>query len=346
MTCPYDVDDVIAGAEPGETYRVLRRLAEGASAFVFEAYDPRHRRRVALKILRQPLSAETMERQGRALKALAHPGVVRVLSFGLTADRYGTPYFVLPLLSGAPLRTVLDDHGAFGLERSVDYACELFHALAYAHARGILHRDVRPENIFLERLAPVVHRVVLLDFGESPERATLVSPLPDRGGHPAYSAPELFYGHEPSVASDLYAAGLVLFEMLTGVHAFGAESRDWAYTHYFSVPPALESLLPVAPPALWTLVTSLLAKPVRLRPSSAEACAQALSAIKEELLVPSPCSTTEDEVDAVLRRIAGPRPDEDTQLDPPPPSLLRRASGPDDTDERPPPFSDVCNSQR
>lgn len=346
MTCPYDLGAIVPAGRQGHHYRLVRRVGDGASAFVFEAdrlsaKERGPRERVAFKLFRQTVSPEELQTECAALHALAHPGIVRILSFGFTRDSLRLPYIVMPLLSGGPLRTLLDGHGALTLARSVDYAIEMFAALETAHAVKLLHRDLRPSNIFLERIAPLIHRVVLLDFGLSPESASCVPPALGLLGHPAYAAPELFYGKPHSVGTDIYAAGLVFYEMLTGTHALGSTSHDWAYTHYFSIAPPLDSLLPTAPPLLVDFVASVLAKVVRLRPPSAKACALALSAIQEELLVPSPNSTSEDGVDSLLRRLAGPASDEDTQVEGPPSHLLRQASNPDDTDECAPPSA--CN---
>ncbi|MGH7294716.1 MAG: serine/threonine-protein kinase [Polyangiaceae bacterium] len=340
MTCHYDIGAIVRAGQYGGLYRLVRRIADGASGFVFEADDFGADERVALKLFRMGVvSFEHMGPECAALQTLAHPGIVRVRSYGVTRDSLRIPYIVMPLLKGASLRTTLNEHGALPLERAIDYGIEMFFALEHAHAAGILHRDLRPSNVYLERLAATVHRLVLVDFGLSIDKTSRFLSAPTSMGHPAYAAPELFYGHKPSVATDLYAAGLVLFEMLTATHALGEPSQDWAGVHYFSVPPSLTALVPAAPPALAALVEALLSKVVHLRPASAEACAQALAAIQEDLLVPSPNPTTEDGVDSLLRHIGGPSPDEDTQVEPPSPSLLRRASGADDTDKRSPPSS-------
>jgi eukaryotic-like serine/threonine-protein kinase len=346
MTCPYDLGAIVPSGRKRHHYRLVSRLGDGASAFVFEAdqlsaKERRPRERVAFKLFRQSISPEQFETECGALHALTHPGIVRILSYGFTGDSLRLPYVVMPLLRGGSLRTTLDGHGAFTLARSIDYAIEIFAALERAHAAELVHRDLRPSNIFLERIAPSIHRVVLLDFGLLPQSVSCVPPALGLLGHPAYAAPELFYGKPHSVSTDIYAAGLVFYEMLTGTHALGSTSHDWAYTHYFSIAPSLDSLLRTAPPALVDFVASVLAKVVRLRPPSAKACALALSAIQEELLVPSPNSTSEDGVDSLLRRLAGPASDEDTQIEGPPSQLLRQASDPDDTDECPPPAS--CN---
>ena len=336
MRCPYDVGAIVRANENGDIYRLLCRLGDGASAFVFEAGHLRTGERVALKLLRQSVSAKRMDRECAPVQALAHSSIVRLLDFGFTRDDHHMPYLVMPLLRGASLRTVLDSQPPLGVERGIDYGSEIFAALAHAHAAKLLHGDLRPANIFVERLAPLAHGVVLMDFGLSSALSEDFPPTQRSIGDPRYAAPELFYGHAPSVATDLYAAGLVLFEMLTGTHALGAASNDWGYTHYFAAAPPLQALLPAAPAALVALLASLLAKPVRERPPSAEACVDALSAIQKDLFVPGSNSTTEDGVDSMLKRIAGPDSEEDTQVDPPPPSLLREASDADDTDERPP----------
>ena len=339
MRCPYDVGAIVHTKKSGDSYQLLCRLGDGASAFVFEAAHLRTGERVALKLLRQSVSAPRMERECVPLQALAHSSIVRLLDFGFTRDDHQMPYVVMPLLRGAPLRTVLDGQPPLGVERAVDYGSELFAALAHAHAARLLHGDVRPANIFVERLAPLVHGVVLMDFALPSTLGEDFPPTRRAMGDPRYAAPELFYGHAPSIATDLYAAGLVLFEMVTGTHALGAASHDWGYTHYFAPAPPLLALEPAAPAALVALLASLLAKQPRERPSSAGACVEALSAIQRDLLVPGHNPTTEDGVDSMLKRIAGPDSGEITEVDPPPPSLLREASDADDTDECAPPTS-------
>jgi len=341
MKCPYDVGAIVHAGDLGETYRLVRRLGDGASAFVYEAEDFTRGRRVALKLLRPGASPARMKREWRALQTLRHPGIVRLLSFGFTRDAHRIPYLAMPVLGGAPLRTVVDGQRALGLERGVDHGIELFDALAHAHRAGIVHRDLRPENLFLERTAPLVHRLVLLDFGLAYAARARVPTAQAMTGHPRYAAPELFYSGAPTFATDLYAAGLVVFEMLTGTHALGATSDEWRLTHSVALPPPLEAVLPRAPPALAALQASLLAKHARDRPPSAEICAQTLRSIREALPVAGNVDpTNEDGVDSVLRRIAGAAADEITQVDAPPVSLLRQASLPDDTEVDPPSSSE------
>lgn len=333
----YYVGALVRSGHGSDIYRLVRRLGDGASASVFEAVDLRRGHSVALKLLRRGAPPAPLRRECAALQALVHPNIVRLLSFGFTPE--GVAYLVMPLLKGTQLRVVLDQQGPLGLERSLDCATELFAGLAVAHAAGILHGDLRPDNLLLERLAPRVHRLVLLDFGLScsTEAATAATRQPI--GDPRYAAPELFFGRHRSFATDLYAAGLVLFEMITGKHPLEAEGDDWTFTHSFVRPAPLGAVAPGTPAALEVLQASLLAKDPRERPASADECAQAIGAIQQRLLSGEIYPTTEDVVDSLLRRVAGPDPEEDTQVQPPPPSLLREASGSDDTDQSGPPSS-------
>ena len=339
MKFPYGVGALVPAGLAGDIYRLVRPLGDGASAFVYEAEDVGRGLRVALKLLRDDASPARMRSEWRALQSLSHASIVRVLACGFTRDAHRVPYLAMPLLGGASLRAVLDAEGSLGLERSLDHGIELFGALAHAHRAGLVHRDLRPDNIFLERIAPLVHRLVVLDFGLACAPGVAIPAEGGLDGHAHYTAPELFYGVAPSFATDLYAAGLVLFEMLTGVHALGGGCENWRHMHSSVATPPLEALVPTAPAALIELQASLLAKDARERPPSAEACGKALCAMQEELLVAAPNSTTEDGVDSLLRRLAGPAADEVTQEDSPRPSLLRLASLPDDTDKHQPPSS-------
>ncbi len=334
MSWPYPLGAVVHG-EADDVFVLIRRLGEGSSAFVYEADDLRRGVRVALKLQRVGAPPTRLRRERAALCELFHPNIVRLHAFGMTRDARRIPYLATTLLAGASLRAVLTEQGALGLERAVDYGIDLFDALAAAQEIHIAHRDVRPENAFVERVAPRVHRLVLHDFG-------LVCPAVGRVtaqgaiGDLRYAAPEILHGGAPSFRSDLYAAGLVLFEMLTGNHALASHSDNWWATHASVRPPALEALVPDAPRILAALVASLLAKSARDRPESASACSQTLRDARDELHATTANPTFEDGVDSLLRHLGGPAADEVTQVEPPRPSLLQRASAPSDTDLEPP----------
>jgi serine/threonine-protein kinase len=318
MSWPYAVGSVVHAGADGDIYRLVRCLGESPSAVVYHAEDLRGRcPEVALKLLRRDLATTAVRREWRTLAALRHPNIVRLLSFGTTRDGHRIPYLAMPLLRGASLRDTLAYSGTLGLWRSVEHAIELADALTEAHRRKIVHRDLRPENLFLTRPEPRIQVLVVLDFGLAcfaGVRSQLTQALV---GHPRYAAPELFEDARPSPAADVFAAGLVLREMLTGS----------------AIPAPLE--LRGAPPPLVSLIASVVAESAKQRPSAPQ-LAQALREIQRALPV-NANTTEEDPIDSVLRQIAGPDSDEVTQDHPPPSSLLRHAGlAEDDTDVDPP----------
>jgi serine/threonine protein kinase len=160
-------------------------------------------------------------------------------------------------------------------------------------------------------------------------------------GHPRYAAPELFWGGLPSVTTDLYASGLVLFEMITGVHALAVASADWRYTHCYVEATALEALVPNAPSSLCALLRCMLSKTKSERPHSADACLQLLRVAQRDVAIAAvnANATTEDAVDSLLRQLGGAGPEEITLVDPPSSHLLHESGEANDTLPSPPPSS-------
>jgi serine/threonine-protein kinase len=226
----------------GGRYRIERALGEGASARVFAARTPEGAL-VALKLLHEhadPSDAERrrLEREARALNGIEHPAVVRVLDFGVDER---TPYLVVEHLMGEPLDVViargLPPHDGLVLGRHV------IDGLAAVHAAGVLHRDVKPGNVFVLPGG----RVKLLDFGlakfTDEARWGEHSQLTRTGaqlGTPAYMPPELWFGEAADAASDVYSAGVLLFECVTGVTPFDADGRlAWVRAHATTPVPRL-----------------------------------------------------------------------------------------------------------
>ena len=217
----------------GTGFCARRKLGGGASSEVFEAEGP-NGQRCAVKVLRALHldtrdSVRRLELEGRALADLDHPNLVRVIDAGVTHD--GRPWFAMPKLIGETLRDRLDRAGPI---KSVE-ACSLFlgllDGLAAAHAAGIVHRDLKPANLFLvarpKRLGANTgdrDRCVVLDFGIA--KITGVVGDASTGGYvlgtPRYLAPEQVLGGAVDARTDVYAAGLVLYEMLTGKSPFAA----------------------------------------------------------------------------------------------------------------------------
>jgi hypothetical protein len=184
-------------------YRIERPLAQGGMGSVFRATDTRLHRSVAIKIPAESFS-ERFEREARAIAALNHPHIC-------TVHDVGPAYLVMELVEGETLAARLL-RGRLPLEQTVEYGAQIASALAAAHARGIVHRDLKPANIMLTKSG-----VKLLDFGlsRSPEDVHATAEW-ERMGTPAYMAPEQFDGRPADARTDIYAFGLVLFEMATG----------------------------------------------------------------------------------------------------------------------------------
>lgn len=214
-------------AFPG--YRVLRKIGTGGMGVVFEAEDIEHQRPVALKVLRPHLArdlefvAQFIE-EVRLLTALRHPGIVQVHGRGHTGALH---YVAMEFVEGSSVRTALRERGRLAPETASRIALEAARALNVAHQQaGVIHGDVKPGNMLLH----VSGRMKLCDFGlarvEQRTRARREEPaLSDRRGTAAYAAPERFgRGGQPSLASDAYALGISLFQMLTGRLPFAAGS--------------------------------------------------------------------------------------------------------------------------
>lgn len=212
-------------------YRVQEALGEGGAGTVYRAVHVALGREVALKVLHREYGASPelrarFEREARALSALSHPNVVGVLDSGVSGDQ---PYLVMELLRGQSLLERLKK-GPLPLDEAVFVMRQLLTALAFVHESGLVHRDVKPANVFLSDSKEGA-AVRLLDFGlakfaapESDQKA-----LTQAGqvfGTPLYMAPEQVAGQEADARVDVYAAGIVFFEMLTGVPPFRGDASD------------------------------------------------------------------------------------------------------------------------
>ncbi len=198
------------------TYQLLGVLGTGGVATVHRAFHCEQGVEVALKLvpLRDHETAQRFEREVRATQALAHPGIVRVLDAG-TCDGGRQGFLAMDLLRGPSLRQVLRDRGALPAPEALAILAQLVDALAHAHRRGILHRDVKPENVML------AERPILIDFGlAQPDDAAALTAAGFCCGSPSYVAPERLLGRPHRATSDVYAAGVVGYELLTGARPF------------------------------------------------------------------------------------------------------------------------------
>ncbi|MFO0709544.1 MAG: serine/threonine-protein kinase [Sandaracinus sp.] len=262
-------------------YRIERILGAGGMGEVYGATQLNLGRKVALKVLRPELAAQEgaltrFEREARVAAALDHPNAVEIYDFGKSQ---GYVYLAMELLSGAPLRAIVDEHlPLLPLPRVVRIVSEIAGVLVKAHAIGLVHRDLKPDNVFLE--PPVVagaeERVVVVDFGLAfIDGAGDIGRLTREGqvtGTPDYLSPEQSLGRDVGPPSDMYALGCMLYEMLSGRVPFKGAYVQVLTQQVYSVPPPLSSIQPdvQVPHALESLVMRLLDKDPTARPTAGE----------------------------------------------------------------------------
>jgi serine/threonine-protein kinase len=254
-------------------YEIVSHLGTGGMGAVYRARHVPLRREVALKLI-QPELAPRFEREARTAALLSHPGCVRVFDYGAAPD--GTLYLALELLFGPTLSESLAP-GRLSIDASVRIAREMLSALAHAHERDVLHRDVKPDNVVL-----TARGAVLIDFGLARLRDDVpLTPVGLCVGSASYLAPECLLGRPADARADLYAVGIVLYQMLTGRLPFeGASVLDIARLQIQQAPRPPRELVPAIPPALESLILRVLAK----EPGDRFPHARAMS----EALVPSP----------------------------------------------------------
>ncbi len=215
-------NDRLVGSVLDGRYRIESRIARGGMAKVYLAEDTRLERQVAIKIMHDHLTddgdfAVKFIREARHTARLAHPNIMSVFDQGHVDD---TLYLVMEYLPGMTLRDLLNDYGTLTIEQSLDITRAVLQALSVAHREGILHRDVKPENVILVNDG----RIKIGDFG----LARPVNNATDTGksllGTVAYIAPELLTRSQADNRSDLYSVGIMLYEMLTGAQPFTGET--------------------------------------------------------------------------------------------------------------------------
>jgi serine/threonine protein kinase len=291
---PY-ADDRL-GQTVGGRYVLESVLGTGAMAVVYRARHRLVERPCAVKILNADIAGvevvrERFRREAKAAQKVAHPNVVEIFDQGETEA--GELYLVMELLDGETLAERIR-HGPLGVDRTLPLAVQMARALARGHHLDVVHRDLKPENVFLARTEADSPRVVLLDFGISrslhDERLTSAGEI---FGTPPYMAPERITSIDAGAPGDLYAMGVVLYEMITGELPFTAESpAEYFVLHLQQTPPRLRDSCPTVPAALDDLVAALLAKDPDSRPVDARSVLQTLIAISRALGVDVPPETS------------------------------------------------------
>jgi len=275
---------------PGERlgpYEIVAPLGRGGMGIVFVAHDPRLGRDVAIKLLTpllagDPEALRRFEREARAVAALAHPNIVSLFDVGREGER---AYAVMELLEGETLRQRLE-RGPLGVRETLRVARDVARGLAAAHDKGLVHRDLKPDNVFLTRAGAKV-----FDFGI----ARMVAEESDGGGEPAatsgreaaagtvlagtagYLSPEQARRHPAGARSDIFAFGCVVYECLAGRRAFDAADLHAAIASVLrDEPPSLRRLRPDTPKDLAAIVDRCLRKPAGDRFASGQELSEAL----------------------------------------------------------------------
>lgn len=262
-----------SGAAPGEViagrYRVVRELGAGGMGQVVEAEHVELEKSFALKLIRPDRWDATLEarfrREARALARVSTPRVAQVTDFGVDDDR--GPFYVMELVEGEPLDDLIRREGPLGRERALELGIGIAEALADVHDAGIIHRDVKPGNIGVCHKGPV--EVRLLDFGlatSADERfGSRITESKRVVGSMPYMAPEQFHGEAPTPAVDLWALGIVVYEMLSGQLPFDAPTTAALIQKILNeTPPPLPQGRVAGP------LSRLLAKEPSLRPQTAQ----------------------------------------------------------------------------
>jgi tRNA A-37 threonylcarbamoyl transferase component Bud32 len=263
-------------------YRLEERIAAGAVGQVWRATDQVLQRPVAVKLLRPGYSdhPETLARfreEARLAGSLSHPGIAQVYDYG----EEDAPYLVMELVDGPSLAGILD-HGPLDPIRTADVIAQAAAGLAAAHRAGLVHRDVKPENLLLGR----GRQVKITDFGIA--HATGSAPLTGSGivmGTAAYLAPERARGAAGSPASDLYSLGIVGYECLTGIVPFDGTRADIVAGHLHQQLPPLPGGIPSA---LADLIRIMTDKDPAMRPATAVAVAECAGEIRDAMLTGRP----------------------------------------------------------
>ena len=318
--CPDDGAELLLDIEAEPTsplprqldrYRLLRKIGQGGTSDVFEAEHVHIGKRVALKLLRRQLAGderavERLRREARTASSIGHPNIVQIEDFGVTTD--GVVYLAMEWLEGETLAQRIE-RGPIRADVAVELALQIAAGLGAAHAAGVIHRDMKPANVFLARQPDGGDRAKLLDFGIA-KLALSDTRLTRTGtfiGTPDYVAPEQALGEELDGRADLYSLGVVLYQLCTGTLPFTAASF-MAVLHRHTTeapePPRRRAPQRALSPALEAVVLRCMAKRPEDRYASAEELSAALEAARRSGLsavVPLARAATADYAE-------GPRP--------------------------------------
>ncbi len=277
-------NDKLTGRVLDDRYQLEDVIGEGGMAVVYRALDTRMDRYVAVKMMREELAAdEEFKRrfcaESQAVAMLSHPNIVAVYDVSRTD---AMEYIVMELVDGITLRQYMEKRGALSWNEALHFSRQIVMALAHAHERGIVHRDIKPQNIMLLRDGTVK----VGDFGI----AALENELSEPGqaiGSIHYIAPEQARGEYPDARSDLYSLGVVLYEMLTGMKPYNGDTLgEIAVKHMNAQPEPIRQLAPEVPEELEQITMKAMSADITQRYQSAEEMLADLDAFAQSRKIP------------------------------------------------------------
>jgi len=253
-------------------YQIEHQIGRGGMATVWIAHDLKHDRQVAIKVIRPEMSAalgsERFLREIRIAAQLQHPHILTLIDSGDAPDgesrNQASLYYVMPYVEGETLRQRLTREGRLSQEETVRILGDILDALVYAHRHGIIHRDIKPENIMLVPNDDGSDRAVVMDFGLAKERRAdpSIAKLTATGiilGTPEFMSPEQIRGKALDARSDVYALGIVAFEMFTGKLPFqGRNAQEMMIARLRGSPTPIRSVRPDLPVGLEKAISKAL----------------------------------------------------------------------------------------
>jgi eukaryotic-like serine/threonine-protein kinase len=300
LVCPVDGTPLVAGdlrlgQVLGDRYRLLARIAEGGMGTIYRAEHVVLRKRMAVKVLRPELSLDEdlvrrFQLEAIAASQIGQENIVDITDFGRAAD--GALYFVMEELDGVSLATLLHDRGPFPVERAVLVLAQVCRALAAAHAQGIIHRDLKPDNIVVVTREDGTDLVKVVDFGISKSGVGREEKAVTRAGTiigtPEYMSPEQAAAAIVDHRADIYAFGVVAYELLTGTIPFHGETAvATLLEHRTKVPEPPGHRRPGIPPELEAMMLRALEKDPAARQQSMAEVAVDLTRVLSRLGLPA-----------------------------------------------------------
>jgi len=301
-------------------YRLISQQGSGGMAVIYKATDLALGRTVAVKILRPSLTSDPeflkrFRQEARNVANLSHPNIVTVHDVGQDGN---THYIVMEYVDGDDLKRLIRAEAPFSIDRALSIAIKVCAGVGYAHRAGLVHADVKPQNV----LVTENDKVKVTDFGIA-QALSVTQPLERQRvvwGSPHYFSPEQAQGEPPTPASDVYAIGIVLFEMLTGRLPFvGADQQELALAHIRETPPHASDFNPNVPVHLDRILDKVLSKEPASRYRTADQLGRILISYRRQ------GHSATDEIPRVPDRM--PSPDTAPTLPPTPPPVVVTGGG-------------------